>query len=405
MSSTGAVVSRTPQAPLRKLILEARDDAGFKALDVVEATGAAHIKTKLPIIRGAAVTVEASKEADLRKLAQTLGMIVYEDRVVSLPERDAPGRPANIPHPDNLYNATRTIGADKLWGRGFTGQGVGVAIIDTGIAPHKDLGNRIVAFKDCINNRSAAYDDHGHGTHVAGIAAGDGKMSGGYLAGTAPGANIIGVKVLDGYGAGSMSSVVAGIQWAVDNKERYNIRVLNMSLGAPIQMAAKNDPICQAVEAANAAGIVTCVAAGNAGPLGGTLQTPANAPHCIAVAAVDDRGTPWRSDDRIPPFSGRGPAPIDGIDKPDVAAPGVGIMSLKANTDGYTAMTGTSMASPMVAGAAALLLSVHPQASPEQVKSALMSTAYELPGYGRHSEGAGEIDVPAAELQLNELGR
>lgn len=209
----------------------------------------------------------------------------------------------------------------------FTGKGIGIAVVDTGIYPHPDFNNpynRIVAFKDFVNDRPLPYDDNGHGSLVAGNAAGNGFLSRGLYRGPAPDANLIGVKVLGRSGNGQTSNILKGINWVVENKDRYNIRVLNLSLGNSARPAnPADDPIQQAVEKAVKAGIVVVVSAGNEGPYEGTLSAPADNPNVITVGAVDDRNTPDRSDDRIPDFSSRGWR--DGR-TPDVVAPGEAII-------------------------------------------------------------------------------
>ncbi len=213
----------------------------------------------------------------------------------------------------------------------FTGRGVGIAVIDTGIYPHPDFNmphSRVVAFQDFVNGSTLPYDDNGHGTHTAGDAAGNGFMSGGIYRGPAPEANLVGVKVLDKNGNGTTSNILKGINWAVENKDQYNIRVINLSLGSSQRWAhRKQDPIQQAVEKAVDAGIVVVVAAGNEGPYPGTISAPGDNPRVITVGAVDDRNTPDPRDDRIPAFSSRGKS--DSM-KPDLVAPGEGIVGPNA---------------------------------------------------------------------------
>jgi len=286
--------------------------------------------------------------------------------------------------------ATQVIGAPTYWTSSYTGKGVTVAVIDTGIYPHEDLvepTNRIIAFKDYINGYTQPYDDNGHGTHVAGIIAGNGSKSDGLYQGVAPEANLVGVKVLDDTGTGSKSDVIAGIQWVVDNKDAYQIKVMNLSLGAPATESWKTDPLSLAAQAAWEAGVTVVAAAGNNGPKEGTITTPGINPNIITVGAIDDNGTVDTADDIIASFSSRGPT-IDGLEKPDVYAPGVNITSLQADTNykpkgkksgsrgkskaaqanargkpskttslqPYFTMSGTSMATAVIAGKEALLL-------------------------------------------------
>ena len=280
---------------------------------------------------------------------------------------------------------------------GYTGKGIGIAILDTGVYPHHDLirpTNRIVAFKDFINNRAQPYDDDGHGTHVAGIAAGNGFSNERYK-GIAPEANIIGVKVLDEEGSGTSSDIIAGIQWIIDNKDRYNIKVVNMSFGSPADNSYKDDPLARAAVAAIQSGLTVVVSAGNSGPNARTISTPGITPSAITVGAVDDNRTSTYADDFVADFSSRGPTPSGAI-KPDVVAPGVDITSL-SNTGptAYVSHSGTSMASPMVAGVAALMYEQDKSLSPAAVKNKIMNTCVAI-GEPRTAEGSGIINIDKA---------
>ena len=292
---------------------------------------------------------------------------------------------------------------DLVHEAGYSGRGVGIAVLDTGVYPHQDLirpTNRIIGFKDFINNRTQPYDDDGHGTHVAGIAAGSGFTNERYK-GVAPEANIIGVKVLDENGSGKTSDIIAGIQWVVDNRSAYNIKVMNMSFGSSADTSYQNDPLAKAAAAAVASGITVVVSAGNSGPNPRTITTPATAPSVISVGAVDDNRTSTYSDDFVADFSSRGPA-IGNIQKPDVVAPGVDITSLSnKGPTSYATHSGTSMAAPMVAGVAALIYEKEPQLSPSQIKSRIMSTAIRIDG-SRSAEGAGIISIKKA-LGMQEI--
>ncbi len=274
------------------------------------------IKYDLSMIEGFSADLSASAIEELSKDDDVVG-IFYDAEVHTC-----------------LDTATASINAPAAWAAGFTGRGVTVAVVDTGIYPHPDLtqpDNRIVAFKDFINKKTSPYDDHGHGTHVGGIIAGNGGMSGGQYKGVAPEANLVGVKVLNSAGNGRSSDVIAGIQWVVQNKNAYNIKVMNLSLGAPDTESYTTDPLSQAAEAAWNAGLVVAAAAGNSGSVPGTINTPGINPYIITVGAVDDRGTVETGDDVITGFSSKGPT-IDGLSKPDLVAPGVSITSLAADT-------------------------------------------------------------------------
>ena len=286
------------------------------------------------------------------------------------------------------------------WTDGYTGGGVTIAILDTGISQHPDFLGRLVAFKDFINGKTDFYDDNGHGTHCAGDAAGNGAMSAGLYKGPAYEANIVGVKVLNRSGAGSWSTIISGIQWCIDNKTAYGIDIISMSLGGTANQSYIDDPVCQAVEQAWRAGIIVCAAAGNEGPSYGTIDTPGLDPLIITVGATYDKQTADRSDDYVVSFSSRGPT-YDGLTKPDVVAPGTYIMSTKNagrnNTykEYYQEMSGTSMATPICAGVCALILDAFPTMTPDQVKNKLMSTAINL-GVEANIQGAGLIDAYAA---------
>ncbi|MCS7463622.1 S8 family peptidase [Paenibacillus doosanensis] len=306
-----------------------------------------------------------------------------------------------------LNIATPAVGSAAVQKSGATGKGVGIAIIDTGVAPRPDLtkpANRIAAFKDFVNGRTKPYDDNGHGTHVSGDAAGNGYSSKGKYKGTAPEARIIGVKVLDRQGVGLDSTIIRGIQWCVANRKRYGIRVLNLSLGKPAEEACADDPLCRAVEKAVQAGLVVTAAAGNDGPLPASVTSPGTSPSAITVGAVDDRRTVRQSDDRIADFSGRGPA-AGGLSKPDLVAPGVNIVSLRvpgselaelypANRVGsnYIRLSGTSFSAPITAGAIAQLLQKRSGLRPASIKRLLQRHGFNLK-LPTNTQGSGELNV------------
>ena len=299
--------------------------------------------------------------------------------------------------------AVPATGATQAHRAGLTGKGVVIAVVDTGIAPHDDLMKpepRIVGWHDLVNGKTEPYDDEGHGTHVAGIIAGNGYGSGGKYTGMAPEALLVGVKALDGKGSGPISRVIAGIQWVVDHKEQYRIKALNLSLGAPPEEGYRTDPASKAVNAAWRAGLLVCAAAGNAGPRQRTITTPGISPVIITVGSISDQGTVPRGDDVINEFSSRGPT-IDRLPKPDLVAPGSDITSLKTG-GGYVAQSGTSMATPMVVGAAAILWEKNPELTPDQIRQILVSTAEDR-GYNKLVQGAGYLNLSAA-LEKNNTG-
>ncbi|HYH01679.1 MAG TPA: S8 family peptidase [Bacillota bacterium] len=289
--------------------------------------------------------------------------------------------------------AVPAIGGAAVHQMGFSGDGVVVAVIDTGIAPHPDLiipENRILAWHNLVNDHSHPYDDNGHGTHVAGIIAGNGHSSGGRFCGVAPKARLIGIKALDSEGSGTLSTVISGIEWCLKNRTVFNIRIINLSIGALAQESYRSDPLCRATSAAWKEGIVVCAAAGNEGPDTGTINTPGINPPIITVGNSNDQQTLIGDDDWLNQTSSRGPT-IDNISKPDLLAPGTKITSLWVKKN-YKTLTGTSMATPMVSGASALILEKWPSLKPDEVKRLLIKNARSL-GLGSSLQGAGVLDI------------
>lgn len=273
---------------------------------------------------------------------------------------------------------------------GVTGKDIGIAVIDTGIYPHDDFTkeeNRMVAFKDFINDNEEAYDDNGHGTHCAGDAAGDGHMADGKYVAPAPKASLIGVKALDQDGSGRLSTIIQGITWCMEHQDDYNIRIISLSLGSPAYETYRDDPLSQAVQEAWHQGIVVCAAAGNDGPAPMTISTPAINPFIITVGSTTILNPESRADDKIAEYSSRGPT-VDSLIKPDIYAPGTDIISPLAPgslletqlpeqimDEHYIQLSGTSMATPICAGVVALMLEANPRLSPNDVKSILKTTA------------------------------
>lgn len=277
------------------------------------------------------------------------------------------------------------IGTPRVWDVGPTGAGVKVAIIDTGIDPdHPDLAGRVAEMTDFTGE--GPRDNNGHGTHVASIAAGTGEASSGAYRGVAPGATLLAAKVLRGNGSGLMSDVMAGIEWAVDQEAN----VANLSLGSSGPCDG-TDAISVTCDAAVDLGLVVCVAAGNDGPTG-RVGSPGCANKVITIGASTD-------DDEIARFSSRGPT-SDGRVKPDVLFPGVNIIAAQAEgtgmgrprDEGYTEASGTSMATPHAAGAAALLLEANPSLTPAQIKDIFTQAAIDLE-LDPNTQGAGRVDV------------
>ncbi|MDD4110601.1 MAG: S8 family peptidase [Clostridia bacterium] len=288
-----------------------------------------------------------------------------------------------------LLNIARNVlGVDSNQGDGTNT----IAYIDTGIFPHLDFSsknNRIIKFVDLINGRDSPYDDNGHGTFVAGAGSGNGFMSGGKYAGMAPYSNIISIKALNSLGEASALKILEAMQWVYDNAKKYNIRVVCMSFGS--ESLGLNDPIMRGAEVLWNKGITMVAAAGNSGPEHETIKSPGICPNIITVGGLDD-GRPENikvnsNNFRIAEFSSRGPALKKY--KPDLIAPAVDIVSCN-NIIGnpYTKLSGTSVATPMIAGICSLILDKQPNLSPDAIKRKLITTCTGIT-FNRNVEGYG----------------
>jgi serine protease AprX len=292
------------------------------------------------------------------------------------------------------------VEANDPWSRGYNGAGIGVAVVDTGISPvdHQDFTNdgtsRVVAQVAVNPNASATTDSYGHGTHVAGIIGGDGSLQNGKYIGIAPGVNLINVKVSDDNGVAAVSDVISGLQWVIEHKDQYNIRAVNLSLRSTVAESYTTDPLDAAVELAWFKGIFVAVASGNLGNTPDAVNyAPANDPFVMTVGAIDDNGTGYWWDDTQPTWSSRGTTQ-DGFSKPDMSAPGRRIVSLidtnsylyQSSPDnvvdqGYFRMSGTSMATGVMSGVAALVLERHPDWTPGELKCTLIATSRSVWSY------------------------
>ncbi len=414
------------------VIVQFRQMPGDASLKTMQLGGAA-IKSKLHTIRAVMMRVPVSMLANLAK----------DPNVAYI----TPDRPVSMTWGSEDYSTA--VEADVAAAQfAFDGTGVGVAVIDSGVADHGDLHNangasRVVYSQSFVPGDTTTPDKYGHGTHVAGLIGGTGSNSGtgnGYqarYAGVAPNVNIINLRVLDQNGSGTDSQVIAAIQQAIALQSTYNIRVINMSLGRPVFESYTLDPVCQAVESAWQAGIVVVVAAGNRGrdnSMGthgfATIGAPGNDPAVITVGATRTMGTATRVDDAIASYSSKGPTLVDHLVKPDLVAPGNRIVSLRdagstldvnhpqfeiaptVGTPKYFRLSGTSMATPLVSGAVALMLQQNPSLTPDQVKARLLKTAWK--GFNTYTQstdnwgntysnqydiftyGAGYLDIDAA---------
>ena len=288
-----------------------------------------------------------------------------------------------VERPVSQTASVRLPGLDKVWQQGFTGKGQTIAVIDSGIFPHADLKDHVVGWVDLANGKDKLTDSWGHGTHVAGIAAGNGKKSDGQVKGVAPDANLVGVRI------SSVEEAIQGLKWVVAHKDEFNIGVVNVSLGDTATQSYKTDPWCQAVQQAIDAGLTVVVAAGNEGQRGSqSIATPGIAPNAITVGGVDDQGTVDPSDDTPYLDGSQGPTPFDHLAKPDVVAPAICVYSTlspssalddrsKPRVGGdYISMGGTSMATPAVAGLIALLKQARPDLRPHDLKAILQQSVY-----------------------------
>ena len=390
----------------------------------------------------------ADATAEILKLGGRLGrrLDVINGQVIELPNgqlKKLAAHPAverldhDRPTTGLIAQVANIVGARMVQHTyGYDGAGVGVAVIDSGVTNwHDDLtysgGNtavqvrnnqRVAAFVDFVNGATQPYDDNGHGTHVAGIIAGNGYDSRGTRSGLAPGAHLVSLKVLDAQGRGVISNVIAAIDYAVANKAAYKIRVINLSVGAPVTTSYNNDPLTLATKRAVEAGIVVVAAAGNLGRNSagqiqhGAITAPGNAPWVLTVGASNHHGTMNRKDDTVAPFSSRGPAAIDFAAKPDLVAPGTGVVSLSSKGSTlyaakagyllngnvsttykpYLSLTGTSMAAPVVTGAVALMFQANPDLTPNLVKAMLQYTAQLQPGVDFLAQGGGFLNAKGA---------
>ncbi len=373
------------------------------------------VTSQLEIINGVGAILPESAIAPLRSEAGILS--ITENAFV-----ESTGRHQRYSNPATDY--ADVTGSDMVWDEGNNGEGVTVAVVDTGIGwipglfkgVDGRLNGRIVAWKDFIDRSRFPVDPNGHGSHVAGIIANTDIGEDEEWNGVAPGVKLVGVRVLNKEGYGTYEQVIKGIDWVVKNQEKYNIRVMNLSLVSTAISPYWADPLNQAVMAAWAKGIVVVVAAGNGGSGPMTIGVPGNNPYAITVGAFTDNYTAldW-NDDYITPFSAAGPT-LDGFAKPDLVAPGAHMVSTmmpysyvarnhQANwvAANYFSMAGTSQSAAVVSGISALILSQQPELSPNEVKYRLMYTA--LPWidttstealYSVWQQGAGRVNAPDA---------
>lgn len=269
---------------------------------------------------------------------------------------------------------------------GLTGRGVGIAMLDTGIFPHIDFDNRIICFRDFLYGRKQPYDDNGHGTHTAGIAAGSGIGSNGQYPGVAPGSQLIALKVLDRKGNGQKRDVLRALEWIRQNRRRYRIRIINISVGTTEKEPALHEALIEGVEKLWDEGLCVVTAAGNLGPAPGSVTAPGSSRKVITVGSSDmlvsNQG-----------ISGRGPT-RDCVCKPDLVVPGMDIISCAPGRGGnrYVTKSGTSMSTPVISGAIALALERDPLLTNVELKMLLKESTRDL-GYEHNLQGWGEFSL------------
>lgn len=403
-------------SPLVSVIVESAPSLLEDVRSAVRDAGGT-VESNLSIIDGFAATLPADAVESLR--SQSGVRAVTADGAVRMSSTSDSYDASS--DGGSMATTDRVVGAPDLWANGLTGAGVDVALVDSGVVPVNGLtaAGKIVNGPDLSseseNDQRRHFDTFGHGTHMAGVIAGrdDAAVSDAdrrdpaNFVGVAPEARIVSVKVADAEGNTSLSRVVEAIDWIVSHRADggLNIRVLNLSFGVEVWGDCRLDPLARAVSQAWDAGLVVVVAAGNRGARSGRVDSPACAPQVIAVGADDPYGTTAADDDAVPEWSSSG----DGTRNPDVIAPGRSIVSLRDAgsyvdlsypaarvADRFFRGSGTSPATAVVSGAAALLLQQRPDLAPDDVKSLLMSTAQGLPGVDATRQGAGLIDLRAA---------
>jgi serine protease AprX len=370
------------QNPAQLVRVIVQQFAGASGAEAQVAALGGRIVTDLHIINAFAAEMTAEASVKLARSASVRWVSV--DAPV---EHSGGGTTSSTPT-QNFFLDTMRV--PSVWNMGLNGSGIGVAIVDSGISTDADFTTNPKPLSFATNSNSTT-DIYGHGTHVAGIVAGNGNDSKGKFKGIAPGATLYSVKIADGDGMAYESDVVAGLQWVYTNKTTYNIRVVNLSLNTTSEQSYNVSPLDAAVEILWFNGVVVVASSGNKGA-GGEYNTanasPANDPFIITVGAVDEKGTSSLKDDTYAPYSAYGTT-MDGYLKPNIVAPGSNIFSVLSrnsswgtlypdrldSTGQYIRLSGTSMSAPMVAGAAALLLQDEPNLTPDQVKYRLLNSS------------------------------
>ena len=401
------------------------------------------------IVQGAPEGVASLKRGAFGLLRRDLGpaaaSLEVTDAQLNALQRNASFKhlSGDLPVTPDMAVTNQVTGATSVWQGtsglllgllgtpGYTGSGVSVAVLDSGIATHTALDSRVIARVNLVTDEPGVTGDpFGHGTHIAGVIGGNRTaaqyVTSAFAGGSAPSVQLVDVRVLGSSGSGRTSDVIAGIDWVIQNRLLYNIRVINLSLGHPVTEPCATDPLCQAVGRAVAAGISVSVSAGNYGltstgaPVLGGITSPGNSPVAITVGALDTKGTLSTSDDVVAPYSSKGPARYEIVVKPDVVAPGNRIVSLEAQNsylsnnyrqwhiagtgkNAYMRLNGSSMATAVVSGGLALLISAEPSLTPAQAKMAVQMGARFLPDAGLIGAGTGAVNF-AQSLKIARQG-
>src|SRR5882762_8596523 len=434
--AASATVSDKVSPDLRQLIQSGRGGSRVRLIVQSSSTSSLGlIGSLLQTVNGVLVATLSSLNLSIIDVTANSVDVLAADSSVAYVSLDAQVR--SFGHVTTTTGAQQVRAQKNALGLSYTldGSGVNIAILDSGIdTTHKSFTSQAgkVIFSKDFTGENRTDDPYGHGTFVAAVAAGSGTPTGGKYEGVASAANLVNLRVLNSQGSGSVSGILKALDWIMANRLLYNVRVVNMSLGAPALSSYKNDPICQAVRKLSDAGIVVVAAAGNSGKTSagqkiyGGIHSPGNEPSAITVGASNTYGSDTRNEDTIATYSSRGPTRsfstdnygvkhYDNLIKPDLVAPGNKIVSAEAannylvsshpelETNNYStsnmklmSLSGTSVSAPMVSGAAAMLLEANPNLTPNMVKMILMYTAQPLSGFNTFEQGAGQLNVAGA---------
>ena len=399
-----AVTAQAETQPAVTVVVQEASGAGPAVEQAIGRLGG-HVDVALPIVDGVAAAVPADRVAALEATPGVVNVTLNRPVTFSGQYGDSSGVASAV-----YSDAVR---ASKTWDQGYTGQGIGVAVVDTGINPVGDLAGRVIGGVD-LSGENTNLDSYGHGTFVAGLIAGSGADSDGAVKGVAPNVNLISVKIAGADGSTDLVHLIAGLDFVATTRNIYGTRVLNLSLAIDSPGSYQNDPIDVAVERVWNSGIAVVTAAGNHGSAPGTISAPGDDPYVITAGADDDHTTATVGDDTLAPFSAVGPT-VDGLAKPDLVAPGKSVVSLRAAGStidqanpsarvgtAYFKGSGTSFSSAVTAGVAALVLSRNPALTPNQVKARLTGNARNAPlVQPAAARGAGELDAFAATMSTD----